>query len=72
MGLRVWISSVKLSSTDSTPDGISIDQHTQLLYYTDTGRKTISVMTFNGRFHATLISKGLGQPRAIAINPDEG
>ncbi|ELU14158.1 hypothetical protein CAPTEDRAFT_121310 [Capitella teleta] len=57
---------------DSTPDGIALDIHSRLLFYTDTGKKVIGVTSLDISYHATLISKGLDQPRAIAADPGRG
>lgn len=52
-----------------TPDGIAIDWITDKMYWTDTGYKTIEVATLDGKHNMELISTGLGEPRAIALDP---
>lgn len=56
----------------SVCEGLAIDWIYSHIYWTDTGRKTIEVSDFGGNMEKTLIKVGLDEPRAIAVNPQEG
>lgn len=53
----------------STADGIAFDWIHKILYWTDTGRNTIEVMTMQSRHRKTLLNLNLDEPRAIAVDP---
>lgn len=55
-----------------TSDGLAIDWIYNHMYWTDSGKKTISVAELDGKMRKTLISQGLAEPRSIAVNPLEG
>jgi hypothetical protein len=62
-----------LVGTDiKTPDGLAVDWVHRLLYWTDTGRDTISVIELSGANRRTLFSANLLEPRAIAVDPLKG
>ena len=57
----------------STADGIAFDWIHKILYWTDTGRNTIELITTtNGPYRKTLLKFGLDEPRAIAVDPRDG
>jgi hypothetical protein len=49
-----------------------MDAMSRLLYYTDTGKKVIGVVSIDFGYRSTLINSGLDQPRAIAVDPGRG
>ena len=51
-------------------DGLAVDWRASQLYWTDTTYHTISVSDLNGNNLSLLISSGLEQPRAIALDLD--
>lgn len=55
-----------------TPDGLAVDWISGKLYWTDTGYKTIEVSDIDGKHNQDLISVGLDEPRAIALDPHMG
>ena len=56
----------------SVPDGLVVDPVSQLLFYTDAKDDIIGVLTTDLRYHKILVSRGLDQPRALAVDPFEG
>ncbi|XP_031233957.1 low-density lipoprotein receptor-related protein 8 isoform X5 [Mastomys coucha] len=55
-----------------SPEGLAVDWVHKHLYWTDSGNKTISVATTDGRRRSTLFSRELSEPRAIAVDPLRG
>lgn len=55
-----------------SPEGLAVDWVHKHLYWTDSGNKTISVATTDGRRRCTLFSRELSEPRAIAVDPLRG
>ena len=55
-----------------TPDGLAVDWIGGKLYWTDTGYKTIEVSDMDGKHNQDLVSIGLDEPRAIALDPHNG
>jgi len=53
----------------STADGIAYDWIHKILYWSDTGRNTIELITMHGRHRKTLFNLNLDEPRAIAVDP---
>ncbi|VDO92379.1 unnamed protein product [Soboliphyme baturini] len=56
----------------SAVDGLAVDWVHELLYWTDSGTDTISLVEFNGEHRHTLFDKDLDEPRAIAVDPLRG
>uniref|UniRef100_A0A8D1A994 Low-density lipoprotein receptor-related protein 8 n=2 Tax=Sus scrofa TaxID=9823 RepID=A0A8D1A994_PIG len=55
-----------------SPEGLAVDWVHRHIYWTDSGSKTISVATVDGRRRRTLFSRDLSEPRAIAVDPLRG
>ncbi|XP_036033543.1 low-density lipoprotein receptor-related protein 8 isoform X6 [Onychomys torridus] len=55
-----------------SPEGLAVDWVHKHIYWTDSGNKTISVATADGRRRCTLFSRELSEPRAIAVDPLRG
>ena len=53
-------------------DGLAWDWIGQNVFYTDTGLDRIGVVAAIGLYHASLITSGLDEPRAIALDPVAG
>ncbi|XP_023674292.2 low-density lipoprotein receptor-related protein 8-like isoform X1 [Paramormyrops kingsleyae] len=54
------------------PGGLALDWVHKNLYWTDSGDKSISVMTVDGKKRRILINTELSEPRAIAVDPKQG
>ena len=53
-------------------DGIAIDWVNRKMYWADTTNKRILVAELDGSKQTTLVETGLGNPRALAIDPIRG
>ncbi|XP_038049226.1 prolow-density lipoprotein receptor-related protein 1-like [Patiria miniata] len=54
------------------PDGLAVDWIGRNLYWCDKGLDQIGVSTLDGRYRRALITEGLDEPRAIALDPRNG
>ena len=55
-----------------SPDGLAVDWLFKHIYWTDTGLDTINVASYDGKMRRTLVNKGLDDPRAISVDPENG
>ncbi|XP_061192117.1 low-density lipoprotein receptor-related protein 4-like [Saccostrea echinata] len=64
---------VRFLGNDSVVDGISIDSVSRLLFFTDSGYSTISVVTLDGNnYQKTIIQEAVDKPRAIVSDYETG
>ena len=55
-----------------SPDGLAVDWLFKHIYWTDTGLNTINVANYDGTMRRTLLTKGMDDPRAISVDPENG
>lgn len=63
---------VTLIDSLHSPEGLAVDWVHKNIYWTDSGNKSISVATADGRKRKVLIATELSEPRAIAVDPHQG
>ncbi|TMS20080.1 Low-density lipoprotein receptor-related protein 8, partial [Larimichthys crocea] len=63
---------VTLIDSLNSPEGLAVDWVHKNIYWTDSGNKSISVATGDGRKRKVLIATELSEPRAIAVDPHQG
>lgn len=56
----------------TTADGLAVDWIYNHIYWTDTGKNTIELASYEGNMRKVLIKDDLEEPRAIAVNPLDG
>ncbi|KAL4660098.1 low-density lipoprotein receptor-related protein 8-like isoform X2 [Arapaima gigas] len=61
-----------IDSAIYSPGGLALDWVHKNLYWTDSGDKSISVTTVDGKKRRVLINTELSEPRAIAVDPKQG
>ncbi|KAK3091129.1 hypothetical protein FSP39_017308 [Pinctada imbricata] len=61
-----------VSDDIKVPDGIAVDWIYGNIYWTDTGVNRIEVSKQDGTMRKTLIDSDIDEPRAIAVDPNEG
>lgn len=63
---------VTLIDSLHSPEGLAVDWIHKNIYWTDSGNKSISVASGDGRKRKVLIATELSEPRAIAVDPHQG
>ena len=53
-------------------EGLAVDWIYQRLYWTNPSEHSIQVADFNGKWHKSLVTTDLKEPRAIALDPLQG
>ena len=53
-------------------DGIALSAESRLLYFADSSRNEIGVMTLDGRFKKIVINQNLSNPRALVLDEANG
>ena len=53
-------------------DDIAVDWVNNNLYWTDSGRQTISVTDYNGEWKADVVTENIQQPRSVEVHPKKG
>lgn len=59
---------VQFSDILRSPEGIAIDPLSQNIYYLDSIKNELGVLSANGRFQKALLKNGLNNPRALVID----
>lgn len=63
---------VRILEANTMPYGLALDPLSRLIFYTDTGSDVIGMVSMSGSAHKTVISTALQEPRAIALDTDNG
>jgi len=58
-----------LVNQTSTPDGVAFDWVHRNLYWTDTGKNTIEVISLETRHRKIVVQLELDEPRALVVDP---
>lgn len=61
--------SIVVNTDIDAPEGIAFDWIHDKLYWTDSIRSTISVVTADGSHRKTLFHQDLSKPRSIVVDP---
>ena len=64
--------SLVMSTNLTTPDGLAVDWLADNLYWTDAGRNVLEVSRLDGSCRKIVVSRGLDEPRAVAVFPQRG
>ena len=59
-------------ATLRNPDGLAVDWVGRNLYWCDKGSDTVEVSNLDGEYRRVVLSEGLLEPRAIAVDPTTG
>lgn len=51
-----------------SPEGVAVDWSSRNVYYADSVKDEIGVVSLDGKYYKTLINEGLVNPRALAID----
>ena len=71
-GLRCDSEKDLITDLLDTVDGLAVDELTQVIYWTDAGRRLIEAMKLPAGPRTVLVWEELDSPRAIALHYDSG
>lgn len=57
-----------MDSVLKSPEGVAVDWSSRNVYYADSVKDEIGVVSLDGKYYKTLINEGLVNPRALAID----
>lgn len=58
--------------TGSRVDGLAIASQSRLIYFTDSNRNQIGIMSFDGRDRKIIVRQNISSPRAIVVDQQSG
>ena len=58
--------------SDSMVNGIAVDYMSRLLFYTDSGKDRIVLLTLDGTQEKIVVNSSLDEPKAIELDPVYG
>lgn len=63
---------VLVAGENLVADGLAVDWIHNNIYYTDTKRSEVHMISWDGQYRKTVVKEHLRQPRAIVANPIDG
>lgn len=58
--------------TGSRVDGLAIASQSRLIYFTDSNRNQIGIMSFDGRDRKIVVRQNISSPRAVIVDQQSG